>query len=406
MADTITQTGVRNRSRGSMVARGQAVYQNYAGGPYYYTPIATGKLETMIDRITPGWKSRKVRAQPVFNTMLKETQECVSMTTSRWSGMPKAYPNQWDAQMSGDWSFSILQDSDPYVPVTDLLSSSNSDQDRLLAELSTRVLSQIGRSSANSWETLYEIRKTVGMFRHPIDTFWKWYRGNGIATQISRNSVNGYLAWRYGLSPLIRDAGSILVALNRGVRPKWQTTRSSGQLPTITTQQSSYWVSGIHRVNLETQKIQELSARCMSLDTATADLATDLGFEAKSLLTLGWEVVPYSFVADWFINIGDYLGAVVQSFRSGNLGSCTVVTRKTTIKKWSTSHIVDPSWYVVSPSAASITKTRTVVDRSTGLSSPRLVVKADFRFDDITRIADALSLIGQQVFRIGNGIKT
>lgn len=383
----------RYRTRGAFTAvANSCVYQNSGGTTAYATPIATGKVEWMADRVTPGWRKalRSGTIRPVINPMTSKVQTCDSGCTSLWYGTYP--PSTWDRHVSGNWSYSPLQDSSPYVTAPSSLQ--DADVRNLLTEVSTRCLSQIGRSSANSWENLAEISKTVNLLKHPIASWFKLY--NGVYKTMVSSGANAYLAFRYGVQPLVRDTRSILIALNRGVRPKWVTTRSQGEISANVVVPYS-WTTGIHTFSYSTQTTERLSVRAMSIDEATANTTTDLGFEAKSLLTLWWELLPYSFVADWFVNIGDYLGALVASVRMGNLGSCLVTERRLQTYRYSTGHTVSGGWTLVSPVMGYIRKEYVVKDRIPGLSSPSLVLKSDFRLDDVTRIADSCALVAQQL---------
>jgi len=118
------------------------------------------------------------------------------------------------------------------------------------------------------------------------------------------------------------------------------------------------------------------------------------------LLTLPWELIPYSFVVDWFVNIGDFIGAMSPSLGWTQLGSCHVLKREKVLQlaplQTTPGSAVEA---ILKPATGSYKLTQTSVSRQAGLSAPGLVVKSDFRFSNLTRCLDAYSLLAQQVIK-------
>jgi hypothetical protein len=138
----------------------------------------------------------------------------------------------------------------------------------------------------------------------------------------------------------------------------------------------------------------------MSLDTIVHDWSHDLGFDAKSLATLPWNLIPYSFVVDWFANVSDYIGGVAQAFYPKSLGQCHVhETVKTEVRTSSSMSSLTSTVTLSSPSLSEARQDTVYKARFPGLPSPHLIVKTDFRLDDLTRISDAFALVGQQIAR-------
>lgn len=96
-----------------------------------------------------------------------------------------------------------------------------------------------------------------------------------------------------------------------------------------------------------TQRFIEHSARSLrvvNLKLSNSALQTLAGYTSLNPASIAWELTPFSFVADWFIDFGGYLrnleSAIVYStaFHSG----FTTVTTKTSINSIITEEYADP----------------------------------------------------------------
>jgi len=208
-------------------------------------------------------------------------------------------------------------------------------------------------------------------------------------------TANYWLMWRYGLRPLIGSISDILKALESNVRPDRQTSRGQAVSTMTKTDTWNYSNSGIF-ANRKTIT-ESVQVRAMSIDWVTMDWAYDYGFSVKSLMTLPWELIPYSFVADWFVNTGDFIGALAQAFREESLGQCLTTRYIQSGVQENTSHVASGGYTVTSPLLCGVREDCVTTNRVRGLKTPGLVVKSNFRLDDATRIGDALALVGQQI---------
>jgi hypothetical protein len=124
---------------------------------------------------------------------------------------------------------------------------------------------------------------------------------------------------------------------------------------------------------------------------------TESGLGTKELMKLPWELVPFSFVVDWFANVGDFYGSFLPTPGYTQLGSCVVSERTTSVVHNVTS-FTQPSYAynMIRPCTGSLTLTSTRKIRA-GLMAPGLVIKSDFRFSNLTRCADAVALLLQRM---------
>lgn len=111
---------------------------------------------------------------------------------------------------------------------------------------------------------------------------------------------NNYLEFHFGWSPLVGDIGNAVEVLQGGVPPVHVSAVSSGT-------KSFEWV---HPYGL-TQRAnhQELAKVGATFVVSNPNLwlANQLGFVNPA--TIAWELVPFSFVLDWFVNVSDFLNS-------------------------------------------------------------------------------------------------
>lgn len=139
-----------------------------------------------------------------------------------------------------------------------------------------------------------------------------------------RDIANAYLQWKYGWQPLCSDIfgaadESIRVVINQLERVSARVT-----LP-LPNSQKILW-SGVHG-------IKNVPAIRRTIGRASCTIVLDLAIPQQSFqlnrwtslnpISIGWELIPYSFVVDWVFDVGSYLRNLetallyAAAFRSG-----------------------------------------------------------------------------------------
>jgi hypothetical protein len=353
----------------------------------------------MSDYVIPGFEKFRSEGRIMMNPMNSVKISRVASTTSDFAGYGGGNPGWWERQ-TGELAWTDLQV--PQLMPTSVTNQfelvSGQDVSRLTTEISTRLLSKIGRASTDQWENLAETRKTLAMLQSPVASWFRFDRKARIATS-ALSAANAWLVYRYGIRPLVGSTSEVLKALNQKLKPSRQTSRDTGSISgtsnDVIVYNRSPWVSTYRK-----QKTESHTIRAVSIDEFTKDLAYDLGFSAKSLMTLPWELVPYSFVVDWFANVSDSLGALAQAFSDKSLGRCHTHQAVYTDYRVSTDmSSASELNTLVSPSLSWCRMDIVTKSRFPWLPAPGLVFKSDFRLDDATRLSDAFALIGQSIAR-------
>lgn len=174
-------------------------------------------------------------------------------------------------------------------------------------------------------------------------------------SRILRKLGGDWLAYRYGLMPLVYSYRDIVKTTNRGVDVRGRKTaivnaRSTGvSLPPSS---ATYkWTEEVGTIQVSANSFQHFS---------TASLAQLSGLGFNPLVT-AWELIPYSFVVDWFVNMGDYIARKTSQSFSGMRWAC-ISHRSNFIKRtWvhfpnddktvSFSNVLPVDWWGSSPPA-------------------------------------------------------
>lgn len=133
---------------------------------------------------------------------------------------------------------------------------------------------------------------------------------------------NEWLAYRYGWTPLLGDvvsaaeaAASTLVerpprlkVLKRGSSTLVTTVEVAKTFPTIDTVQNHSGTSSSLRYR-RLRTVETQTKAWLEVEASNSVLMRMEQFGLANPAALAWELIPFSFVADWFVGVGDYLNA-------------------------------------------------------------------------------------------------
>lgn len=139
-------------------------------------------------------------------------------------------------------------------------------------------------------------------------------------------AASAWLEYKYGWTPFVLDVYNAFETLSdlqdNNPKSKVGTVRSrlkKDVVETITSVDRLTSVAGI-RVGGTITINYELSSRAVWRFTVNENLNTIGKVGLTNPLNVGWELVPLSFVADWFLPIGDYLAALDAPMRFSHVG--------------------------------------------------------------------------------------
>jgi hypothetical protein len=370
----------------------------------------------MIDYVVPRFHSRRKNGEKFFNDMTKEevtVSEGGSGIHTQNVVVSCAPSTRAENKIDGPLVSVITPRSsaNSYGHKLPLLVESLTASEILAAQrrASTEVLAKIGTGSSEMWESVAQYRQTIELLGNPLTRVAELskrllnsaLRGNG-SRQLLKEVTGGYLLYRYGILPAMKDIENILSSLTKEVGFKEQTSRAFERINTHSFASSAYDSVGFY-TNWLRQSDDVVSIRAMHLDKGYISVANNLGFDFKGLVLLPVQLTSYSFVADWFFNLSSYIKATIPAFGWTPIGGCLVTTRVT-----STSYTLQGT-VNKQPTVASILKApsgASAIVRQSVTRQPLLPasfeIESDFKFDKFTRVADAASLIAQRLVRVSN----
>lgn len=187
---------------------------------------------------------------------------------------------------------------------------------------------------------------------------------------------NLWLEFHFGWEPLVQDIGAGISTLTKPIQPKKLVGKGKG---------TTFEKWGVPGQNAFTATYDsKVRMECKATVTnPNLFIASQLGF--VNPLAIAWELVPFSFVVDWFVNVGQVLGSMTD------FAGVTLVDKATTtyqvIKK-------TEQWYT----GVSASYTTVTVSRSQSITGPSLRVRPWNGVSPVRAIT-AISLLVQQLGR-------
>lgn len=372
----------------------------------------TGELYRMTDMVIPNYAARSAAGEVFMNPMTATYCQVgapsghlhqVTQIASACIGA-QSYNQSWK-WLSGikmrDWVGYPYDLTSKVIKLPASVISADEER-RLRAEVSTCARAKRGQGGSGILETLAEAEQVLGTPASILNALGKkiFLKGKGFKTL---NAIEGMSALdlinSFGVQPLISDLQDFWAGLQAEVGTKRETSRCHGSTQGSSVS-SSYVVFDSVTYELRTTLIQALTIRATLLDELEATLMYNTGFSWGALSNLPWELLHYSFVADYFLNIGQWLAGLKVSAALNTLGSCTTLKNEYTRVVDVVGATPGTGWRIDFPAAGTIRDFWRVFTREVGVDSPSLVVRHDFKLGNIGRAADISSLIGQNLRKL------
>lgn len=189
---------------------------------------------------------------------------------------------------------------------------------------------QEGKSEFNGSNFLGEIRQTIGMVKRPLSALRKHMDGylKAQLKTVTRGSFRRYkqkeklraitgtwLEWRFGFRPLIKDINTLLMEIgkNDGLERYINLhAREMSRVPSADATVSKFTVNALMPFISVVRRFSEVEVIYRGELRVTAGVPGikglgSLHFGLEDFVPTLWEVAPLSWLADYFINVGDIL---------------------------------------------------------------------------------------------------
>lgn len=249
-------------------------------------------------------------------------------------------------------------------------------------------------------EPLVNLRTFIRDFRKSARRRKGYQRVKAQSTDIIRFASSEWLRFRYGISPIINDVKAAMKALKQGydkVEPKLVKVRASGNITRSATSAGSVTL-GICTINYQRALAHQYSCRAVHLDKYKPTIFNTVGLTYHNVVGLAWELTRYSFVVDWFTNVGSVIYANVPRVDLVSAGgTLTALDRQTLFLSPTSTVNNSPLSYTMSGAYSDnfLSLVETVHRRIPSDTYTPFVVRSDFRLDHFIRATDAFTLAMQ-----------
>lgn len=327
----------RVRNRQSYDSISDPVLQYYAGegqdfgAPYQWNAGGyTYEHSMIVDVLSTNYAKRRQAGEIIMNP-LELTKWGVNRTSNGIISFTR--PNWGRAKLEGDMMGAVVA----------LVSGGQAADCELgkMSELSlVKAYAKLNATPVLSGEIASDLTKTVSMLKRPFGSAINHLmKMNGRKSRfmrqgqsVSKANASAWLEGRYGWLPIISDcqaAINIAKTMRDKVSSALQVVRTSERGDSSTSYSYDVALYGAAYRAMGTRIMRESGSAHTGILYQVSPMALDeklskqLGLGGEALPKTVWEVVPFSFVADWFTNVGEWISAVTPNPWVTILGSWT-----------------------------------------------------------------------------------
>lgn len=193
----------------------------------------------------------------------------------------------------------------------------------LTLDAKNKALQKAKQQRINLSVAVAEGRSTVQMLTKTVVTLGEAYgsfrKGRFKAAarrlnigDIERSLANNWLSYRLGWLPLVSDAVG-LVDLHRDQFSTERLNRfivraSKQKVSTSIVEERDFVVTGNHGLLYRTDVMTARVGMLLEVTSKLDQFQASVGLSSGDILSTAWELVPFSFVFDYFVDVGSWLG--------------------------------------------------------------------------------------------------
>jgi hypothetical protein len=263
---------------------------------------------------------------------------------------------------------------------------------------------------------LGELRETLHMIRRPASALYS--SANGYLDALTRRkraspkhwtkTISGlWLEHSFGWKPLINDVLDAAKAQRALISQPRQKVLSAGGKDVSNPFPVGVWGNGVYaagtvgdnRMLARSRRVDSVIVRYKGKVKAQAEMTTWdkwalFGFTPSEFIPTAWELLPWSFLIDYFTNIGDILTSAVTSTQNVVYVNKTVISEREFTGFVVPFEVEDATYAIVNIGRSDFSCRRRSVSRSAGVGVPlpRLTFETGLSDGQLFNVA---ALLGQ-----------
>lgn len=208
------------------------------------------------------------------------------------------------------------------------------------------ALSNVKNPSVQGLAFIKEINQTLALLKNPINAVTQLLKKRNITAKNATSAASSQtLAVNFGIKPLMHDIEGLLEALVQ-VASKRETARGYAAQTFV----DNGYEKVLHVGGVSTSYYKETLTESAEIRTGVLyafdgkSLADALGLSLRDLPAAAWEVLPWSFLVDWFSNVGKVISSVTAAVSNDFLAQWESVRIIQTVRRQVTRHTINSGW--------------------------------------------------------------
>lgn len=316
----------------------------YANNTIWGSTPGVGYSSTVTDEPHPGFRKRMARGEIIMGSFEKiwafDNESPVTVLhAGPWS--------DWgEATWTGCWGSMV----GTYIPVS--LGFIGNTPSYLRDTALVKAYAKMNEAPLLSGELMATFGQTVGMLRKPMHGMqsllkkmikYKNIRAGKTVKSTLKAQADAWLEYRYGWKPLLLDCETAIDLVHDVRDGVWKRLVARAGESSDLNVLRPYSISSVKEsTSLTSAGTVDIryagSANAgviyqVSPGTPSDRLLQNLGLRARDLAPTIWELLPFSFVVDWTVNVSEWLQAVTPNPDVTILGSWVTYKSTTDITK-------------------------------------------------------------------------
>lgn len=282
--------------------------------------IITNLMDSRTGVSNPNWKEQ-VRNGVTATTPMSGVKYTYEVSDGSMSATRPLHPGTQDGLL-GHWSVDGFAPGLAAVNFSFGFSTEVSANNQALARLIQDVQSQETKSQGLVF--LGELRETIQLIKSPlkalregVDSYYPMLRRRSKGVKRSKLSdvVSGtWLEWQFAMKPLAHDVEDNIAALRHIISQEVNHSIVSGKgqdeggdtVNLGQTNANSFIISLLH-IRKDTVTVRYKGAWKPAIEPTSVSPVTAFGLGTDQWIPAAWELLPWSFLIDYFTNVGDIL---------------------------------------------------------------------------------------------------